>query len=79
MGPFTTEAEARRAAIDAVGTAEGSSIPGMQGNHLLLHGTLTAAGVTLGEYDEQIALWLANYEAATIAVIAGWIARANKS
>jgi hypothetical protein len=48
-----------------------------EGNHRLLCEALSAAGVELGQFDHAIALWLANYEPATVAVIAGWVSRAG--
>jgi hypothetical protein len=48
-----------------------------EGNHELLCGALSAAGVELGQFDHAIALWLSNYEPATVAVIAGWVSRAG--
>jgi hypothetical protein len=46
-------------------------------SHELLTGTLAAAGVQLGAYDHAIVDWLAGFEPATVAVIAGWVGRAG--
>ena len=73
-GPFETEREAREAAataspgLDALHLAEG--------NRDMLLSAVNVAGVQLGEYDRRIVDWLANYEPATCAVIAGLITRA---
>ncbi|MBV6697482.1 hypothetical protein KV557_10130 [Kitasatospora aureofaciens] len=48
-----------------------------QDNETALRAALTTAGVQLGTYDEQIITWLASWEWATVAPIAGWITRAN--
>lgn len=45
----------------------------------ILHDTLHAAGVELGDYDERIAAWLAMWEWSTVAVIASWIKRAHNN
>jgi hypothetical protein len=46
-------------------------------NETTLRDALTAAGVELGTYDEQLITWLANWEWATVAPIASWITRAH--
>jgi hypothetical protein len=40
---------------------------------------LADAGVELGSYDERIVAWLAEWEWSTVATIAGWIKRANRT
>ena len=45
----------------------------------VLRDTLTAAGVELGAYDEQIVEWLAMWDWGTLAVIISWVARAAAS
>lgn len=45
----------------------------------MLTDAVNAAGVQLGDYDRRILDWLANYEPATCAVIAGLITRAAES
>lgn len=45
--------------------------------YAILHDTLHAAGVELGDYDQRIAAWLARWEWSTVAVIASWIKRAH--
>src|ERR671910_737444 len=47
-------------------------------NEALLRDTLAAAGVELGEYDDLILRWLANWEFGTVAVVASWITRAER-
>jgi hypothetical protein len=71
-GPFATERQAWHAADVA---APGSPM-GPEANRALLLDALNAAGVQLGAYDRRIVDWLANYEPATCAVIAGLITRA---
>jgi hypothetical protein len=70
-GPFETEREASAAA----GHVFGDSI--IEDNHRLLHEACTAAGVELGAYDHSILLWLAGWELATCAVVAGLITRTH--
>ena len=45
----------------------------------ILHDSLHAAGVELGDYDQRIAVWLANWSWSTVAVIASWIQRAHNN
>jgi hypothetical protein len=49
----------------------------MDGSHQLLCEALAVAGIELGAYDHRIVAWLAGWEPATVAVIAGWITRAG--
>jgi hypothetical protein len=46
-------------------------------NEALLRDTLAAAGVELGEWDDLILRWLANWEFGTVAVVASWVTRAS--
>ena len=48
-------------------------------NEALLRDTLAAAGVELGEWDDLILRWLANWEFGTVAVVASWVTRASRS
>ena len=75
-GPFETEQEARAAAHQAVVPEPGWSILWPAGNRELLARALEGAGVELGVYDWRILSWLAGWEDATCAVVAGWITRA---
>ena len=50
-----------------------------QANLDLLLQAADVAGVQLGAYDRRILTWLAGYEAATVDVIVGLIARAHDS
>jgi hypothetical protein len=76
-GPFESEPEARAAAHAVVPPAAGSSILDAAGNRQLLGRALEEAGVQTGRYDDRIAEWLAGWEDAICAVIAGWISRAR--
>jgi hypothetical protein len=75
-GPFDTEREARAAAHAAIPPAAGNSILTAEQNHQLLSRALDAAGVRTGRYDDRITGWLAQWEDATVAAIAGWVQRA---
>jgi hypothetical protein len=44
----------------------------------LLTETLRAAGVELGEWDREVARWLADLDAQTIAPVIGWVSRAGR-
>jgi hypothetical protein len=73
-GPFETEADARTAAVAA---AE----PGAQitdANRAMLLGAIDGAKVAMGRFDRDIVEWLARWEPATVAVIAGLITRAAR-
>jgi hypothetical protein len=80
-GPVETEQEARElpGVRDVYDAARASGRRGVmaEASHELLCSALDAAGVDLGQFDHQIALWLANYEPATVAVIASWVTRAG--
>jgi hypothetical protein len=78
-GPFETERAAREAAtayavVADVAAGQASSIAAA--NRAMLLDAVNAAGVQLGDYDRRILDWLAGYEPATCAVVAGLIARA---
>ena len=74
--PFETEDQAREAAHQVVAPEPGWSILRAAGRRELLTLALSGAGVEMGAYDERIAAWLAGWDDATCAVIAGWITRA---
>lgn len=73
MGPFQTECEASAAARAAAGEPEH---PTAVANGRLLWRELGSAGVEMGAYDQKVVEWLAKWEPATVAVIAGWVNRA---
>ena len=82
-GPFETERQARetpavRAVYAAFDTDPG---PGKMTapNAAMLTEACDAAAVELGTYDHRILVWLAGWEPATCAVVAGIIARAHQS
>lgn len=75
-GPFSTEQQARAAAHEVVTPEPGWSVLRAAGNRELLTRALAGAGVETGAYDERILGWLAGWEDATCAVIAGWVTRA---
>jgi hypothetical protein len=80
-GPFTTEREARQSpaaravyeAFDADPGAGKMTAPNLR----MLLDAVTSAGIHVGAYDVQILEWLAGWEPATCAVIAGLIRRAG--
>ena len=73
-GPYDTEREAAAAVRHITGRPAEAWGPGL---HKELEDACTAAGVTLGSYDQAILLWLAGWEPSTVAVIAGIITRAH--
>jgi hypothetical protein len=76
-GPFATERQAREAAqLYAALSADPAAYISADANRQLLLDSCNAAGVQLGDYDRRILDWLAGYEPATCAVIAGLITRA---
>ena len=75
-GPFATEDEARAAALCHIEPEPGWSILRGPQNRQLLADACSAAGVTLGTYDARILDWMAGWEDATCAVVAGLIRRA---
>ncbi len=83
VGPFDTEQQARELPEVRAVYAAFRADPGVgkmgPSNHRLLCEALAAAGVELGAYDHRIALWLANWEPQTVAVIAGWVTRASQA
>jgi hypothetical protein len=76
-GPYETESQADAAVQHIYDSPPGTGAWGT-GNHKLLEDACGAAGVTLGAYDHRILLWLANWEPATCAVVAGLITRAHR-
>jgi hypothetical protein len=83
LGPFDTEQQVLElAAVREVYAAfDRDPGPGKMAPHSLrmLLGALAAAGVHVGRYDLRIAEWLAGWEPATVAVIAGWVQRASQA
>jgi hypothetical protein len=78
-GPYETEADTRpvtRPVYEAfrVDPGVGKMAPH---NLKLLTDAVAVAGVELGDYDNRILRWLAGWEPATCAVIAGLITRAH--
>ena len=73
LGPFQTAP----GALSALRPADGSLLA--PGSRLgLLTDTLRAAGVELGEWDRQVARWLAGLDVSTIAPVVGWVSRAGR-
>jgi hypothetical protein len=73
-GPFQTEGHARAAfANRAPGRGGTSPLAG----HRILCEAIIAAGVTIGDYDHQVVLWLARGAPEHCAVVAGLITRAS--
>lgn len=70
-GPFETERQAR----EVIGYP-GRPYPSDDANEFALLDACARAGVQLGEYDRRIIAWLAGWEPATCAVVAGIILRA---
>ena len=77
-GPYETERQAADAARHIYDSPPGTGAWG-DGNHRLMEDACTAAGVRLGAYDHRILVWLAGWEPATCAVIAGLITRAHQA
>ena len=73
-GPFETERAARHAGYQGSTEHPGSSA--LLGQ---LHAACYRSGVELGAYDRRILEWLAGWEPATVAVIAGLITRAGQA
>jgi hypothetical protein len=72
LGPFETASEA----LAALRPADGSFFaPGARLG--LLTETLRAAGVELGQWDRQVARWLADLDIQTIAPVIGWVSCAG--
>lgn len=72
--PFETERQAMTSVRHITASPAGSWTDGC---HRLLEDACTAAGVELGACDHRILIWLANWEPATCAVVAGLITRAH--
>jgi hypothetical protein len=73
LGPFETASEA----LFALRPADGSCLA-PESRLGLLTETLRAAGVELGEWDRQVARWLAGLDVQTIAPVIGWVSRAGR-
>lgn len=78
MGPFDSEQQARAAAHVIVPPTRLSILTTAE-NRQLLEDVCERAGVNLGAYDRRILLWLAGWEDATCAVVAGLITRAHEA
>ena len=72
-GPFETASEA----LAALRPADGSCVA-PQSRLSLLTETLRAAWVDLGQWDQQVARWLAGLDVQTIAPVIGWVSRAGR-
>jgi len=72
-GPYQTGRQAAGAA-GAMHAAAGGSVTA--GNYQMLIRACAAARVQLGDWDRRVLAWLAGWEPATCAVIAGLICRA---
>jgi hypothetical protein len=72
-GPYQTERQAAGAA-GATQAAAGVSVTA--GNYQMLTQACAAARIQLGHWDRRVLAWLAGWEPATCAVIAGLICRA---
>jgi hypothetical protein len=73
VGPFETAPEA----LFALRPADESFVA-PESRLGLLTETLRAAGVELGEWDRQVARWLADLDVQTIAPVIGWVSRAGR-
>jgi len=72
-GPFQTASEA----LPALRPADRSFLA--PGSRLgLLTETLRAAGVELGQWDREVARWLAGLDVQIIAPVIGWVSRAGR-
>jgi hypothetical protein len=82
-GPFDTEQQARQLPAVREVYRKFDRDPGVgkmaPHNLRMLLDALAAAGVYVGRYDLRIAEWLAGWEPATVAVIAGWVQRASQA
>ena len=80
IGPFETEQQARETPAVRAAWAAYDADPGAGKMHphnlTILTDALSAAEVTLGEFDRRIVRWLAGWETTTVAVLAGIIRRA---
>ena len=77
MGPFDTEREASAAAHAVIPPAPGRVVLTAAQNRQVLDLACAAALVELGAYDARVTGWLAGYEDAMCAVVAGLITRAH--
>lgn len=75
-GPYDTERQAAQGAQHIYDSPPGAGAWGT-GNLQLLEDAARAAGVQLGAFDYRVMLWLAGFEPATCAVVAGLIRRAG--
>ena len=75
-GPFQTRREADDAARHIYHLDPGTGA-WQAASHRMLEDACTAAGVTLGAFDQEILLWLAGWTPSTVAVLAGLISRAR--
>ena len=73
LGPFETASEA----LLALRPADGSCWA-PESRLGLLTETLRAAGVELGQWDREVARWLADLDVQTIAPVIGWVSRAGR-
>jgi len=79
VGPFATEQEARNSAAVREVWAARDAAPGRPldaANARVITSACDRAGVELGAFDRRIVAWLAGWEPATVAVVAGMISRA---
>jgi hypothetical protein len=72
-GPFETASEA----LLALRSADRSFVA-PESRLGLLTETLRAAGVELGQWDGEVARWLAGMDVQTIAPVIGWVSRAGR-
>ena len=72
-GPYQTERQAARVAAAMRAAADGTTAAR---NQRMLLQACAAAAVQLGDWDRRVLAWLAGWEPATCAVIAGLIWRA---
>jgi hypothetical protein len=73
LGPFQTASQT----LPALRPADGSFLA-PESRLGLLTETLRAAGVELGEWDREVARWLADLDVQTIAPVIGWVSRAGR-
>ena len=73
LGPFETASEA----LLALRPADRSFLA-PESRLGLLTETLRAAGVELGQWDREVARWLADLDVQTIAPVIGWVSRAGR-
>jgi hypothetical protein len=80
-GPYDTEADTRSVTLPLWAAWDADPGAGKMAPQLrqFLGQTLEAASVEMGRYDDRIADWLAIWEPATVAVVAGWVIRARRA